>query len=1107
MSNTISVKDINKLRKIKKNMYIRIKKSYESKYKDIDIDACKKIYKIYDKFDREAPTQSDIDILKNGIDKKKNPFIKMCKDRLQTIVQNVIDTKDVNINNYCYPDYNQNNFSENIVNRFEFSIKPIQKENCEEKKFNLAPYQIFLKNFISDSTPYNSILIYHGTGTGKTCSGISIAENFRDIYGRREKKVIILSPSAVEEGWRKNIYNPEKEKEQCTSDTYVNLMEKRKINQNLNIQAQQKKLVNKYYEIMGYGAFGNIIKKIIHVHGNKSKKYVKELFSNRVLIIDEAHNIRGDIDDTKEEESSDDTNKKSSDDNIEYIKFVTENANNLKLILLSATPMYNTASEIVELINLMLSNDKCKLLNPNTIFNRDELINGPELAKQINGYISYIRGETLDKFPVRLYPTKNIVKSKKIEELTLYECLMSGEQKNVYEIAYKELYSKDKLLRPTEEDKLMQISNIIYPNKKDIKFKYGSEGLKSIFNINDSFNRFTYKKGVTKIFEIDKLENYSTKIFNLLNKIKNSEGIIFIYTRHVKSGVIPLMLALEQNGYKHYSGNNILNENVKDNGFKYISITGDKDLSKNNDKEIERLTSEENKYGQKIKIIIGSRVTSEGLDLKNIREIHVLEPWYHLKKLEQVIGRGVRYCSHKDLEEHEKNVTIYLYASLIQNRDINIDIDIYSKAEKKSKQIDKVEKILKENSIDCSLYRDLNKIDSKEIKENRDKIVLENVDIDNYKDDYHCKSDKKTKKKNMNTINHKLLKNMYRIYIDYIKELFSKNTNYNLEEIIEKIKNGTIEKNINTELIYLTLRNMIENENIIENNGRRGKIIYINENYIFQPLDKRDTFLSIYDREINQKVLSDKFINLKIKEKKGEKEESNVVRVIDIKTILEKIEKNKKLIDKNYKELEIKDKIKYDFVIERLSFEEKRTLIESALEKDVRSEKLNDIVLSHFRYNIFEEPLGYVLIQDKKPVYIIKAEDKYETANRIYEKKIKKLYKIKKIERPENYYTFNSKNKSNKTVLKIVIYDDEKKKYSTNTCDSTNQVLTIEDRIKIFREYNPDLYKKYESFFESNDKKDIICNGIELILRTLETDKMMYHINYDYYELLQINKK
>jgi hypothetical protein len=296
MSNTISVKDINKAKKKKKTIYLKIKNYYESKYNNIDIDTCQKLYKRYNDFNKEVSTQSDIDILKNGIDKKKNPYIKMCKDRLKTIVQNVIDTKEVDIDNYCYPDYNKNNFSENIISRFEFSIDPIEKENCEEKRFNLAPYQIFLKNFISDSTPYNSILIFHGTGTGKTCSAISIAENFRDIYGRKERKVIILSPSAVEEGWRKNIYNPEKQEDQCTSDTYVNLMEKRKMNQNLNIQAQQKKLVNKYYEIMGYGAFANIIRKIIQKYGvEKSRQHIKELFSNRVLIIDEAHNIRGEI--------------------------------------------------------------------------------------------------------------------------------------------------------------------------------------------------------------------------------------------------------------------------------------------------------------------------------------------------------------------------------------------------------------------------------------------------------------------------------------------------------------------------------------------------------------------------------------------------------------------------------------------------------------------------------------------------------------------------------------------------------------------------------------------------------------------------------------------
>jgi len=128
MSNTISVTNINKVRKIKKNMYIKIKNHYESKYTNISIDTCQKIYNNFDNFNKEVLTQSDIDILKNGIDKNKNPYIKICKDRLKTIVENIIDTKEVDIDNYCYPDYNKNNFSENIINRFEFSIDSLDNQ-------------------------------------------------------------------------------------------------------------------------------------------------------------------------------------------------------------------------------------------------------------------------------------------------------------------------------------------------------------------------------------------------------------------------------------------------------------------------------------------------------------------------------------------------------------------------------------------------------------------------------------------------------------------------------------------------------------------------------------------------------------------------------------------------------------------------------------------------------------------------------------------------------------------------------------------------------------------------------------------------------------------
>ena len=1093
----------NDIRKIKKNTYLKIKDHYEKKYKNITIDTCQELYEEYHNFGENIKVQDNNDILKQKkLDETKDPYIKLCKDRLKVIVENINDTTDNKSYKYCYPDYNKNNFSESIIDRFEFSINPLEnKEGCKEKKFNLAPYQIFLKNFISEETPYNSILIYHGTGTGKTCSAISIAENYRDIYRRKDKKIIILSPPAVKDGWRNNIYNPNKNEEQCTRDTYMNLMEKRKINKKQNIEGQQKKLIKEYYEFMGYGAFSNIIRKIIQKYGiEKSKELVNKLFSNRVLIIDEAHNIRGDIDNPS---------SKSSDDNIEYIRFITENTKNLKLILLTATPMYNTASEIVELINLMLSNDKKALLNTHNIFKKEKLINGEELARKANGYVSYIRGESLDKYPIRLYPTKDIIKSEKIKKLKLYECLIKGDQKKIYELAYKELKKENKLLRATEEDKLMQISNIAYPTiKKDIKYKYGAEGLKSIFSINDNFNKFTYKDKNNQIFKENKIQNYSAKIYNILNKLKTSKGIVFIYTRHVKSGIIPLMLALEQNGYKNYSNNNILNENIKDNGMKYIAITGDKDISKNNDKEIAELISEENKYGEKIKIIIGSKITSEGLNLKNIREIHVLEPWHHLKKLEQIIGRGVRYCSHENLEEHEKNVTIYLYASLIEGKDINIDIDIYSKAEKKSKEIGKVERILKQNSIDCSLFRELNKIDADEIEENQDKIELENVSVDNYKDNYKCKSNKKTKKKNMNTVNKTFLKNMYNIYSIYIKELFNKNINYTIEEIIDEIKKKIKNTNkINKQLIYLTLKNMINSKSIIENKNMKGTIIYINNYYVFQPINKKDTFLSIYDRGINKKMLTNNHINLEIKDKKKKKVDE--FKKVDLKTIIDKLNLDKNRLDKEYEELKISGGKKYNFVIERLSFQEKNTILQSAIENNKISEELNDIILNHFKHNLFnkdyefnkytQKPVGYILFNNDEPVYIIKEKGEYITANTITQGNIIKNLKIKRKDIPKNYYTYNSKNKNNETVLKIVNYDNKKGKQTTNTCQSGNQKSEASIIIGVFKENNSELYDKYESFLKpkKKKKKDVVCNAIELLLRNKETDEMIYHLDYD----------
>ena len=105
-----------------------------------------------------------------------------------------------------------------------------------------------------------------------------------------------------------------------------------------------------------------------------------------------------------------------------------------------------------------------------------------------------------------------------------------------------------------DDIKFMQISNMVFPGRS----KYGVNGLSECMT-----KSFKYKDKILKeygpIFDIDIIEKYSSKIKRILYLIKNSKGIIFIYSQWINGSIIPLLLALEQNGYAKYSGNKFLN--------------------------------------------------------------------------------------------------------------------------------------------------------------------------------------------------------------------------------------------------------------------------------------------------------------------------------------------------------------------------------------------------------------------------------------------------------------------------------------------------------------------------------------------------------------------
>ena len=113
-------------------------------------------------------------------------------------------------------------------------------------------------------------------------------------------------------------------------------------------------------------------------------------------------------------------------------------------------------------------------------------------------------------------------------------------------------------------------------------------------------------------------------------------------------------------------------------------IAGSENLTHNLEDELRIVTSDENKDGHKIKIIIGSSVASEGLDFKNIRTIHILEPWFNINRIDQILGRGIRNKSHCALNYNERNVEIYLYSTKLEDETKeSVDLYMYRLAEKK----------------------------------------------------------------------------------------------------------------------------------------------------------------------------------------------------------------------------------------------------------------------------------------------------------------------------------------------------------------------------------------------------------------------------------------
>ena len=704
------------------------------------------------------------------------------------------------------------------------------KDICYEKsgKLELTNHQKFLKTFFKEMVDnngdfknnYRGLLLYHGLGSGKSGSAIGmVSEVIQD------RQVVFMSPKSLRENFIDELkkFGPS----EYIIPRGLSKSEAEIYNKKVD------KLIDRKYFFLSYNS-SNLINQM---------KDIPELLDNKILVVDEVHNMISMIFNES---------KKGI-----FLLDTIMNANNLKIVFLSGTPVINNPYEIALLFNLLVGyimpdnkNTKFEskgetVLNPKsyfadatgrkrrkvTLFNdpidffnffidtsdnsKFKLKNELMFKRRIQGLVSYYGGEQ---------PADNIY-PKKYEEVIEVE--MSHHQFELYEAARKierilenrgkTSYTKKKGVLGVQNIDLLgsksskkssptlfrtfsrQLGNFAFPSDvprplprrgflrvNDMDLKEEDIKLENIYSNEDEDNE-ELVDDFGKMNKIDKklleealekieekahiylnrnkmLPKLSPKFVEMLERIDRCKGSYFVYSQFYQAEGIGLFArTLRQEGYIEYGYNDPkFNQNnvEKPHDHTRDSISGKRydECTKKEKENFKPLTfvrwtefsgketenhirnifnSDANKYGHIIKAFLSTKSGVEGISLMNIRQVHLMEPYWHDVLSEQAIGRAVRRCSHAALPLEERTVDVFRYISAhskYKNKDMDenglpfsTDQNIHFVAQRKKNINVEITKAMKEASIDCKLNYNHNNFNSS------DKLQCFNINMDDVK--------------------------------------------------------------------------------------------------------------------------------------------------------------------------------------------------------------------------------------------------------------------------------------------------------------------------------------------------------------------------------------
>ena len=142
-------------------------------------------------------------------------------------------------------------------------------------------------------------------------------------------------------------------------------------------------------------------------------------------------------------------------------------------------------------------------------------------------------------------------------------------------------------------------------------------------------------------------------------------------------------------------------------GFRYMEFHGkiEKDIRTKNKLIYNDVN---NKNGKLIKIILLSPAGAEGINLENVRQIHIMEPFWNEVRIEQIIGRGIRQCSHKNLPLDDRKVDVYRYKMIKKNNNETTDEMMENISRRKNNLIQSFLEAIREVAVDCEIFKNHN---------------------------------------------------------------------------------------------------------------------------------------------------------------------------------------------------------------------------------------------------------------------------------------------------------------------------------------------------------------------------------------------------------------